>query len=770
MTRRVRGLPWAPHVAIAASVVGLAGANWTGVGWRVPLIGATAAAVVTVLAGRRGRTGIAVAAGVVSLVLLGLGWGSARLGATTTVALSDVRTVEVEVLVETTGVPAGDVVRQRVRVMRTLVPAAAVPTGTRLFAELSRNDVAPATGSLVRLVGSVRPAARFGDPGWWRRYLARQAVAGAVRVRRLEVIGRRGGIAGMRDTVRIALGAAAGRGLTGDQQTLVRGMALGGGGALSAPVADDMRRAGIWHLLAVSGQNIAYVVLAIEWLVDVLGLRRRPGKVVALACVIVYLLACDGGASVWRAGIVGCLVLVGDLVDRERDRGYLLLVGLAVLLAMQPRAIADPGLQLSFAAVAGLLILGPTLRTWMLGFFDSRGAEYVASSIAATLATAPITIANFGTMSLVGVGVNVVVAPLAGPVVIAALVGAVVGVANPTLGQLPTLVAGWGASLIADIAHVAAAVPGASRSMAWLGTAATVGAVVAIPVMRWWLWSPTAQLRSPMRPRMLALALTPAALVQGLVIAMRHTPDWPSVATLTVLDVGQGDAIVLRSPEGGALLVDTGPDGAPARVVGQLRRFGVRRLSAVLVTHDQTDHDGALPAVVESMPGAVVYAPQAADVATTLRARLGRAVRPLAAGDQLRVGQWTVDVLWPPPSLPKGPANDGALVVRATCPSFAVLLGADAEGAVLRRLTIGRVDVLKVSHHGSDDPDLAQVLSSIKPSLAVISVGAGNSFGHPTAGTLATLGRFGVDVRRTDRDGPVTVQSGVEGLRIASGR
>ncbi len=89
---------------------------------------------------------------------------------------------------------------------------------------------------------------------------------------------------------------------------------------------------------------------------------------------------------------------------------------------------------------------------------------------------------------------------------------------------------------------------------------------------------------------------------------------------------------------------------------------------------------------------------------------------------------------------------------------------------MLRRLTIGRVDVLKVSHHGSDDPDLAQVLSSIKPSLAVISVGTGNSFGHPTAATLATLGRFGVDVRRTDRDGPVTVQSGVEGLRITSGR
>lgn len=113
----------------------------------------------------------------------------------------------------------------------------------------------------------------------------------------------------------------------------------------------------------------------------------------------------------------------------------------------------------------------------------------MASSVAATLATAPVTIANFGTMSLVGVAVNVLVAPLAGPVVIAALAGAVVGVASPSLGEIPTLVAGWGASLIADIARAAATLPGASRSMSGVGIALTVAIVVAIPVARWWLWS-----------------------------------------------------------------------------------------------------------------------------------------------------------------------------------------------------------------------------------------------------------------------------------------
>lgn len=770
MTRRAWGLPWAPHIAVAALIVGLACSNWVSSGWPAPTAGAGVGTVLAVIMAQRGRAGAAVVAGVMSLLLLGLGWGTARLAATTTIALHDAQTVEIEAIVETTAVPVGEVMRERVRVVRALMPTGALPVGTRLFAEMSGDADVPAPGSVLRLVGVVRPASRLGDPGWWRRYLARQMVAGAIRVRRVDVVGRRGGIAGMRDAARAALGEAAGRGLDGDRQTLVRGMALGGGGGLTDQVADDMRRAGIWHLLAVSGQNIAYVVLAIQWLVDALGLRRRPGTAVALACVIVYLLACDGGASVWRAGIVGCLVLVGDLLDRERDRSYLMLVGLAVLLGMQPRGVADPGLQLSFAAVGGLLVLGPTLRTWMLGFFDSKGAEYVASSIAATVATAPITIANFGTMSLVGVAVNVVVSPLAGPVVIAALLGAVVGVASPMLGEVPTLAAGWGASLIADIAHAGAAVPGASQSMGGTGIAVTAALVVAIPVVRWWLWSPAAPTRGPRGVGLVAVGLATAAVVQLAVAAAQRSAPWPSVPTMTVLDVGQGDAIVLRSPEGGAVLVDTGPDGAPARAVQQLEAVGVGRLSAVLVTHDQADHDGALADVLSSVSSAAMYAPQAGEVATSLRARLGRAVQPLAAGDQLRVGQWTLDVLWPPASVPHGNPNEGALVVRATCPGFSVLLGSDAEGVVLRRLPIGRVDVVKVSHHGSDDPDLAAVLASVRPSVGVISVGAGNSFGHPTAATLATLAQFDVDVRRTDHDGPVTVQAADDGLRVTAGR
>ena len=185
MRHRARGLPWAPHVALLALIVGLAASNWLTVDWRASMFGAVLCAVLTTVAARHDRAVPAAVAGVVALALLGLGWGVVRLGATSTVELRHAQTVEVQALVETTAVPTRDLMRARVRVVQTLLPTGALPVGTRLFAELSQESEIPRPGATVRLIGVVRPASQIGDPGWWRRYLARQMVAGAMRVRRI---------------------------------------------------------------------------------------------------------------------------------------------------------------------------------------------------------------------------------------------------------------------------------------------------------------------------------------------------------------------------------------------------------------------------------------------------------------------------------------------------------------------------------------------------------------------------------------------------------
>jgi competence protein ComEC len=236
---------------------------------------------------------------------------------------------------------------------------------------------------------------------------------------------------------------------------------------------------------------------------------------------------------------------------------------------------------------------------------------------------------------------------------------------------------------------------------------------------------------------------------------------------ISVLDVGQGDAILLQPKGAPAVLVDGGPpdDG----LSGKLRSAGVERLGVAIVTHEQSDHAGGIEELLGRFPVArLAYA----RLSRRLRGEAetaGAAPARIAAGDTLRSGRLRVEVLWPPPELLAMPIdgadpNTQALVLLARWHDFSMLLTADAEAEDVP-VDPGPVDVLKVAHHGSDDAGLGGLLDRIAPNLALISVGAGNPYGHPTATTLATLAAHHVPTLRTDRDGTIVLD--VSRARVA---
>jgi competence protein ComEC len=228
---------------------------------------------------------------------------------------------------------------------------------------------------------------------------------------------------------------------------------------------------------------------------------------------------------------------------------------------------------------------------------------------------------------------------------------------------------------------------------------------------------------------------------------------------IEVLDIGQGDAILLQPRSAPAVLVDGGPPGD--ELVAKLRGEGVERLGAAVVTHDQSDHAAGIAEALGRVPiDRLVYGRLDRDF---LAAAEADGARPdqVAAGTTLRSGSLHLEVLWPPPELlaedpPDTDPNLLALVIRARWHDFTMLLTADAE-AESTPLDPGPIDVLKVAHHGSDDAGLGPLLDRIRPRLAVISVGADNPYGHPTAGTLATLAAHHVPTLRTDLDGTVEI-------------
>lgn len=227
-----------------------------------------------------------------------------------------------------------------------------------------------------------------------------------------------------------------------------------------------------------------------------------------------------------------------------------------------------------------------------------------------------------------------------------------------------------------------------------------------------------------------------------------------------VLDVGQGDAILLQPARAPAVLVDGGPRGDD--LAAKLREAGIDRIGVAVVTHEQADHAGGIAELLGRFQvGRLAYGRIGRGLRRQAEAAGATPVR-IAAGGAIRSGSLRLEAIWPPPALLAEPLasadpNTQALVLLARWHDFSMLLTADAEAEAVP-LDPGPVDVLKLAHHGSDDAGLPALLERTLPSLGVISVGSDNPYGHPTATTLATLAAHGVPTLRTDRDGTVTLE------------
>jgi competence protein ComEC len=239
---------------------------------------------------------------------------------------------------------------------------------------------------------------------------------------------------------------------------------------------------------------------------------------------------------------------------------------------------------------------------------------------------------------------------------------------------------------------------------------------------------------------------------------------------IVVLDVGQGDSILLDPIDGAPILVDGGPPGGDLR--DHLASEGASSLAAAVVTHDEADHVGGIDELLyDGFPiHRLVYARPAPDFMRAARVARVPSLR-VAEGSEISSGSLHLEVVWPSAGALEsrtGDPNEDALVLLARWHSFSMLLTADAEAEAVP-LDPGPVDVLKVAHHGSEDAGLDALLERTAPRMAVISVGAGNPYGHPTSQTLATLDDHGVPTLRTDESGDVTIDVNRGGWQVQTG-
>ncbi|HEX4670320.1 MAG TPA: ComEC/Rec2 family competence protein [Solirubrobacterales bacterium] len=585
-----------------------------------------------------------------------------------------------------------------------------------------------------------------------------------------------------------------GRGMPAREGELARGFVLGEDERIDAETKEDFRRSGLSHLLAVSGQNVTLLALLAMPVMAALGIPLRERLVWVLGLIVIYVPLAGAGPSIQRAGVMGAAGVLASLAGRRASRLYALLLAVGVTVAIDPGVAADIGWQLSFAAVTGIFLLASPLREPIAARLGSSGwrralAEGAAVTIAATLATAPLIAFHFETLSTTTLVANLLAMPAVAPAMW-------LGMATAAAAQVPGLpveALNWlNALLLGYVAQVAAWCGRASwaevQVRLGLGGLAASYLGIALAALTWMRFARAKRIaaaraggstRGSPFIRMAVEKSTARAtrsLFALLALFVVGIGGWMAVAPgadggirpvpglrVEVLDVGQGDAILLQPAGAPPLLVDGGPPGDG--LAGKLEDAGVERLGAAVVTHDQSDHAGGIEETLGRVPIArLVYARLGRPLLERARAAGAVPIRA-AAGGELRSGGLRLEVLWPPSELIEEPVpgtdpNQLALVLLARWRDFSMLLTADAEAEAVP-LDPGPIDVLKVAHHGSDDAGLAALLDRTRPRLAAISVGADNPYGHPTAATLATLAAHGIRTLRTDLDGDIVID--VEG-------
>lgn len=639
-------------------------------------------------------------------------------------------------------------------------------------------------GDRVRVAGLLEVAPIFVDFDY-RGYLARRGIVGTMRFPKVALVADGGWSPGREEArLRLALDHATQRALPEPAASLASGIAFGRDGSIPDKTYDDFRRAGLAHIVAVSGSNVA-LVAALAFIVLTPLIGRRWAIWPALLLVAFYLVAAGLSASVVRAGLMASVLLFGLWLGRTQSALAALGAATIGMTLWSPGIALDLGFQLSLSATAGLIVFAPWIaagievgltRLRMPGRVPAAIVQGTALTLAASAATLPIVAINFGQVSLIGPVANIAVEPLFAVALPAAGLTALGGtVADPI---------GWGAGLVAYyplaamlwLAHKFASVPGAAvgvpRPDGGIGFAAYAG----LCVPGWFAYRYLPSEAPPPRPLprrvRRALVAGPAAGLAVIAGFVSFAPiGGPGELRIDVLDVGQGDAILVTTPGGHRVLVDGGTSSIGlARELGAVLPHWERKIDTVVVTHPLEDHIAGVSGLLTRFRTGGELDTGATNTTEAFAAYRARAAnrREVHRGDRWKWDGATFEVLWPPAGYETKELNDTSVVLRVTYGSVRVLLTGDFEAPAQEALIALEgegmaADVLKVPHHGSKSSAPA-FFAAVQPSLAVISVGAGNQFGHPSPEVLNVLS--GTPIYRTDMSGRVRIDIDGERIRV----
>lgn len=583
---------------------------------------------------------------------------------------------------------------------------------------------------------------------------------GTLQVRRVEsVSGRPDLIASSRNIVSARIAE-----LFGGRAGLVEALVVGRTGGIDPELRDRYAAAGLIHVLSISGFHMGLLAFWLVLALRLAGVPPRHAELFAAATVTCYAAWLGWPPPATRAAALFVVVVLSRRRQRAVRADALLGASAVIVLAIDPTSVVDLGAWLSFAAMAGVL----WSAAWYRRIGSSRIGEAIAGSVGATLATAPIAALTIGRVAAIGPVVNVVGLPVAALAVPAIFLAIVLSWLLPWIATGFVASANLMLALLDRTAAIGATLPGAAG-------AASTGLSAALP----WAVLLLIALHATHGDTTVREALRRTGWCAAVIVW------WPLVSTavplsgrttglgLHFLDVGQGDAAVIRTPAGRWIVIDAGPadarhDAGARVVVPFLERRGARQLAMMIVSHPHRDHVGGAAAVAGRFPVGLALDPGEPFEEASYLAWLDTLSSKDIAWLRAEAGTtWSLDgvefeVLHPSADWPERglDLNEDSAVLLVRYGEFTALFSGDAGEASEARWSAGLapVDLLKVGHHGSRGSTGTTLLSRIRPTVAVVSLGR-NNYGHPAPATLARLDQAGTRLWRTDVAGTVSVET-----------
>jgi competence protein ComEC len=549
---------------------------------------------------------------------------------------------------------------------------------------------------------------------------------------------------------------------SGDAGALIPGMVLGDTSKQSVQFKADMKRSGLTHLVAVSGANFAIVSAFVLWAMQffIRSIRWRLGATAIFLASFIALVR--PSPSVLRAAAMASVLLVARGSKRPSDSLPALGFAIAAVVIADPWQARDAGFALSVLATAGLLLFAPRIIAWLSRYIPKLLSEALAPPIAATIFCSPVLIAIAGYLAPMSIVANLLAAPAVAPITIIGFISALISPIAPWVTRTLIFIIHFPAAFIAWIAQWAAQFPVLKMSSAIL-----IGLLIA-------LWFARTLLQAHWK-KYVALALC-------FVLFFTWISRWPGGDwDVANCDIGQGDSSVINLGNHRGIVIDVGPDAALEDSC--LKALGINEIPLLILTHFHADHVEGLPGLLKRRSVGQVWVSNNTDPifeSTRVQSWLkGIKVSVVTRGMQTSVSSVAIKVLWPLTTTQQFASNPGdgssinnsSIAAMISTSDFSFFAAGDIEPPVqeILRADVTHVDIYKVCHHGSkyQDPELMALLS---PSIAMISVGTGNTYGHPAPQTVAALTRLGARVVRTDTDGAIAISAKKHRLSIKLAR